>query len=102
MKTSTSVPKVYPTQNLGQLRNISGLFEKLLAELIISAKLDPAQYGNQKGMSIQHYLIKMVHRVLEVLDFDQDRNIIASYCFSGTLANLLESNEQSFFEPKMY
>ena len=38
----TPIPKVYPTQTLSQLRNISGLFtfdkifEKLLAELMIS------------------------------------------------------------------
>ena len=69
---STPVPKVYPTETLAQLRNISGLFnfdkvmEKLLAELMVSdmaAKLDPAQYGNQRGLSIQYYLINMVHRI---------------------------------------
>ena len=73
----TPVPKVHPTQSPTQLRNISGLlnfdkiFEKLIAKLIVSdmeAKLDPAQFGNQKGISIQHYLIQMVHRILSVLD----------------------------------
>ena len=74
---STPVPKSFPTDNLTQLRNISGLLnfdklmEKLLAELMVkdmAAKLDPSQYGNQKGISIQHYLINMVHRILTVLD----------------------------------
>ena len=64
----TPVPKVQPTQSAAQLRNISGLlnfdriYEKLISQLIISdmeAKLDPAQFGNQKGISIQHYLIQM-------------------------------------------
>ena len=83
------------TQKLNQLRNISGLFnfdkvfEKLLAELIISdmaAKLDPAQYGNQKGLSIQHYLIKMVHRILEVLDNNSKSETVA------VVANLIDWN----------
>ena len=56
-----------------QLRNIAGLltadnfFEKLLSELIISdmkKTADIAQFGNQKQTSIQHYLIKMIHRIL--------------------------------------
>jgi hypothetical protein len=73
----TPVPKLHPTQSTAQLRNISGLFnfdkvyEKLISQLIISdmeAKLDPAQFGNQKGVSIQHYLIQMIHRILSILD----------------------------------
>ena len=76
-EVSTPVPKVHPTLNTTQLRNISGLFnfdkiiEKLLAGLMISdmeAKLDPSQFGNQKGTSIQHYLLKMIHRILGALD----------------------------------
>ena len=64
---------IHPPKNLTQLRNISGLlnfdkiYEKLLATMMISdmeAKMDPSQYGNQRGISIQHYLIKMVHRIL--------------------------------------
>ena len=45
--------------------------EKLLAELMIEdmkPNFDPKQYGNQKGISIQHYLIDMIHRILESLD----------------------------------
>ena len=85
-EVSTPVPKTYPTQKVSQLRNISGLFnfnkviEKLLAELIISdmeAKLDPSQFGNQKGISIEHYLIKMLHRILSVLDSNLKRETVA-------------------------
>ena len=59
------------------MRNISGLLtfdkimESLLAELIVSdmkPHMDPAQYGNQQGVSIQHYLIEMIHRILTALD----------------------------------
>ena len=58
----TPVAKQYPPQTTSQLRNISGLLtfdkamEKLLAELIVSdmeKQLDPGQFGNQKGVSIQ-------------------------------------------------
>ena len=91
----TPVPKVHPPQNLGQLRNISGLltfdkvFEKLIAQMIISdmeAKMDPAQFGNQKGISIQHYLIQMIHRILTVLDNNSRREIFA------VVANLIDLN----------
>ena len=83
----TPVPKVYPTQKLSQLRNISGLlnfdkiFEKLIAQLIIKdmeAKLDQAQFGNRKGMGIQHYLVQLIHRILSVLDTNSkgDKNAV--------------------------
>ena len=94
-EVSTPVPKVYPTEKLTQLRNISGLFnfdkvmEKLLAEIMISdmaAKLDPAQYGNQKGISIQHYLINMIHRILDLLDNNSRRETFA------VVANLIDWN----------
>ena len=68
------------------LRNISGLLncdrimETLLAELMTSdmeANLDQSQYGNRKGLSINHYLIKMIHRILTVLDNNSKKNIFA-------------------------
>ena len=77
IETCTPVPKVYPTETLSQLRNISGLlnfdkiFEKLIAQLIISdmeAKIDKAQFGNQKGIGIDHYLVLMLNRILSELE----------------------------------
>ena len=74
---STPVPKNHPPETTSDMRNISGLltfdkiFESLLSELIISdmkPNLDPAQYGNQPGISIQHYLINMIHRILTAVD----------------------------------
>ena len=94
-EVSTPVPKAYPPQNTTQLRNISGLLtfdkvmEKLISELMISdmeMKMDPAQYGNQKGISIQHYLIKMIHRILSVLDNNKRRETFA------VIANLIDWN----------
>ena len=68
-ETTTPVPKKYPVKSIDQMRNISGLltcdkiFEKLLSEIIISDmrdKADTSQYGNEKQVSIQQYLIKMI------------------------------------------
>ena len=83
---ATPIPKTHPTLEVTDLRNISGLLncdrimETLLAELIISdmeEKLDPSQYGNRKGRSINHYLIKMIHRILTVLDNNSKKDIFA-------------------------
>ena len=34
----------------------------------MAAKLDPTQYGNQKKTSIQHYLVKLLHRIVTNVD----------------------------------
>ena len=48
--------------------------------------LDRAQFGNQKGMSIQHYLIQMIHRILTVLDKNSRGEVFA------VVANLIDWN----------
>ena len=89
----TPIPKVNPTLKLCDLRNISGLLnfdkitETLISELILSdmeSKIDPAQYGNRKGKSINHYLIKMIHRILSALDNNSRRETFA------VVANLID------------
>ena len=66
MEIVTPVPKQYPPKSVEHLRNISGLLnldkigEKLISRLMISdmkKNIDPSQFANQKGISIQHYLI---------------------------------------------
>ena len=73
----TPVPKVYPPRTVKDLSKISGtpnfsrIFEQFLAEIMIEdmkPTRDPSQYGNSKGVSTQHYLIKMVDRILTALD----------------------------------
>ena len=52
----------------------------MLAQLMVSdmeAKMDPAQFGNQAGVSIQHYLIQMIQRILTELDNNSRRDIFA-------------------------
>ena len=34
--------------------------------------MDPSQFGNVKGLSIQHYLVKMIDRILSILDTNND------------------------------
>ena len=64
----TPIPKVPHPKVIDDLRNISGLMnvnkvmEKVTSKWIISdmkKKMDPAQFGNRKGVSIQHYLVKI-------------------------------------------
>ena len=59
----TPVPKSFPPKSPDELRNIRGLItfnkvaEQMVAELMISdmmEKLDPSQYENQEGLSLQH------------------------------------------------
>ena len=73
----TPVPKVPNPQSIDDLRNISGLMnlnkvlEKLICPLIVNdmkSSLDKTQFANQAGLSTQHYLIKIIDRILSVTD----------------------------------
>ena len=77
LEVVTPVPKVFPPKTVKDLRKIAGtqnfsrIFEKFLSETMIEdmkPTRDPSQYGNSKGVSTQHYLIKMVDRILTALD----------------------------------
>ena len=71
------MPKVYPPAKLEDLRKISGLpicskvADKIIGEFVLKdmeATRDPSQYGNEKQISAQHYLIKMINRILTAVD----------------------------------
>ena len=38
---------------------------------------DSSQYGNEKGLSINHYLIKLIHKTLTILDTNSKGNTAA-------------------------
>ena len=40
-------------------------------------KRDKSQYGNQKNLSVQHYLINMLHKILKTLDEKSDKKSMA-------------------------
>ena len=76
-QTITPAPKIYPPEKIKHLRPISGLlnfakiYESFLAEFMVAdmkPRKDPAQYGNEKSTSIQHYLVKMIHAILTAVD----------------------------------
>ena len=63
--------KRLPIRKIAGTTNFSGIFEQFLAEIMIydmKPNRDPYQYGNSKRVSAQHYLIKMVDRILTALD----------------------------------
>ena len=82
----TPVPKEYPPTKIEMLRNICNLknFDKI-AEMMIGKimvsdmadKMDPSQFGNKKGLSIQHYLMNMLHKILMKLDNNQQGDTFA-------------------------
>ena len=82
----TPIPKIPQPKVIDDLRNISGLMmvnkimEKVTSKMIVSDMkdhMDPAQFGNKKGVSIQHYLVKMLDRILSALDRNSKGEAVA-------------------------
>ena len=69
----TPIPKCQPASEMSQLRPISGvflfarIFDRIIAEYMDKFR-DPQQYGNQKGLSVNHYLINLINKILTSLD----------------------------------
>ena len=89
LETVTPVPKVYPPKTLNDLRKISGLlnFSKITEKHIgdwmladMKETRDPSQYGNEKGVSVNHYLIKMIDEILRNLDRNSVYEKFAVFC----------------------
>ena len=77
----TPIPKQYPAPTMKKLRPISGIFcfakiaDRILANFMISdmsKNRDVSQFGNEKGLSTNHYLISMLNKIL--LSVDQNSN----------------------------
>ena len=86
MEIVTPVPKVFPPKNIDELRNISGLLnldkvaEKIISKMMIAdlrKHIDPSQYANQKGLSIQHYLVQVIDKILVSLESNSKRESFA-------------------------
>ena len=70
-------------RNISDLLNLDKVAEKFFGEMIaddMKLKMDPSQYGNQHHTSIQHYLVKMLHKILTELDGTKGGNfaVVAS------------------------
>ena len=68
-----SLPVFQDPDNLAnnKIINMNKIAEKLISKIIISDmknKIDPSQYANQPGLSIQHYLVKFIDRMSSSLD----------------------------------
>jgi hypothetical protein len=88
-ETITPTPKQFPPENRELLRPIANLFnidkimEKIVSEIIVSdmeSDLDPVQYGNQKHKSLQHYLVRLLNRILTSLDKNSRGEVNAVLC----------------------
>ena len=73
----TPIPKAYPSKSESDLRPISGALnfakvaDKIMSSYIIhdmEPTRDQSQYGNEKGLSINHLLIQMLHQILKAVD----------------------------------
>ena len=82
----TPVRKVPNPKDIDDLRNISGLMnlnkvmEKVVCPLIaqdMRNSFDKSQFANQPGLSTQHYLIKLIDRILSVTDNNAKGECIA-------------------------
>ena len=85
----TPAPKVYPPLTVEDLRKISGLKnsskigEKIFGKILISdmsPTRDPSQYGNEKGVSVNHYLIQMINEILTGVDRNTAKEKFAVFC----------------------
>ena len=57
--------------------------ETIISEIVIAdmkKQLDPSQYGNQKHTSIQHYLVRLLHRILTNVDKNSKGEVNAVLC----------------------
>ena len=86
----TPVPKVKNPVSIKDLRKISGtsdyskLFERFLKKWItqdIAEKLDPAQFGNQKGTGTDHLLVAPMDKILCHID----NNLNSPLCIATML-----------------
>ena len=63
-----SIDQLRPIANL---LNMNKIQEAAIAGLVVQDMedhLDPSQYGNRKQTSIQHYLVKLLHKILAGID----------------------------------
>ena len=86
IERQVAIPKTYPPEDENDLRNIaktpflSKVYESFLAEwllIYIRPYLDPNQCG-MKGLSITHYLIKLLHFIHSSLDMKKPHAVLAA------------------------
>ena len=77
METVTPVPKIKIPQTPDDVRkitcllNLNKILEKVICEHLVAdlmKTLDKSQFANQKGQSMNHYLVMMIDKILRSLD----------------------------------
>ena len=93
-------PKTNNPKVLKDLRKISLtsefslIFEGIFKDWIladISPKIDSSQFGNQKGTSTEHLMVKLMDRILRLIDQNPNR--------SAVLATLLDWSSAFAYVP---
>ena len=88
-ETITPTPKQFPPENMEMLRpianlcNLNKIMEKIVSEMVVDdlrEKLDPTQFGIQKHLSIQHYLVRLLNRILTNVDRNSKGEVNAVLC----------------------
>ena len=88
-ETITPTPKQFPPETTEMLRpianlcNLNKIMEEIVSEMVISdmsSKLDPSQFGNRKHTSIQHYLVRLLNRILTNVDRNSKGEVNAVLC----------------------
>ena len=60
-------PVLWKNEIVSPVPKIAKITDKILAEFLVedmAPSSDQAQYGNEEGLSVQHYLVKLLHQVL--------------------------------------
>ena len=77
METVTPVPKIKipktpdDVRKIACLLNLNKILEKMICEHLVEdlkKTLDTSQFANQKGQSMNHYLVMMIDKILRSLD----------------------------------
>ena len=88
-ETITPTPKQFPPENMEMLRpianlcNLNKIMEKIVSEMVVDdmkERLDPSQFGNQKHLGIQHYLVRLLNRILTNVDRNSKGEVNAVLC----------------------
>ena len=70
-------------RKIASLKNFSKIAENIISKWLIFDKAelrDKSQYGNEKGVSVNHYLIQMIHEILTCADTNTANDKFAVIC----------------------
>ena len=69
---------IIPTLCANQFINFGQTYGNMIADM--EPSVDKSQFGNQKGLATAHYLVKMLNRILTILDSNDHKQKYAVVC----------------------